>query len=100
MAGDQGNNQYTSERRNEGGEMRDRPDMRRGYADSPDMRRPYNRRMGDMEMRRGDRGDWNEMEDSPDMRGEGYFVWDGSEHLPPERYGQPADRRNVTGCSG
>ena len=96
MAGDQGNNQYTSERRNEGGEMRERPDMRRGYADSPDMRRPYNRRMGDMEMRSGVRGDRNEMEDSPDMRGEGYFVWDGPEHLPPERYGQPADHRNVT----
>jgi hypothetical protein len=52
--------------------------------------------MGGMEMRRGDRGARNEMEDSPDMRGEDYFVWDGPEHLPPERYGQPTDRRNVT----
>ena len=63
MVGDQGNNQYTRERRNMDGEMRDRPDMRysrrnemrMGYAEgAPDMRRPYNRRMedDDTEMRR------------------------------------------------
>lgn len=82
MVGDQGNNQYTRERRNE---MRDRPDMRMGYAEGADMRGPYNRRMeDDPEMRRRE------------MRGEGYFIWDGPDHLPPERYGQPSDRRNVT----
>ena len=110
MTGDQGNNQYTRERRNMGGEMRDRPDMRydrrnemtMGYAESyGDMRRPYNRRMdddGSMEMRRGERGTRSEMNDSPDMRGEGYFVWDNANmpYMPPERYGQPHDRRNVT----
>lgn len=106
MVGDQGNNQYTRERRNMDGEMRDRPDMRyprrnemrMGYAEgSPDMRRPYNRRMEDdaPEMRRRGRTR-SEMDDMPDMRGEGYFVWDGPDHLPPERYGQPNDRQNVT----
>lgn len=77
--GDQGNNQYTRERRNG---MEDGPDMR----DRPDMR--Y-RRMGDdegAEMRR--RGRRNE------MKGEGYFVWDNHQpYMPPERYGQP---ENVT----
>lgn len=96
MVGDQGNNQYTRERRNADGEMRDRPDMRMGYAEGADMRRPYNRRMeGDTEMRRRGRTR-SEMDDSPDMRGEGYFVWDGLDHMPPERYGQPRDRQNVT----
>ena len=108
MVGDQGNNQYTREHRNMGGEMRDRPDMRydrrnemtMGYAESyGDMRR--GRRMGDdgdMEMRRGERGTRSEMDDSPDMRGEGYFVWDNANapYMPPERYGQPRNRQNVT----
>ena len=105
MTGDQGNNQYTQERRNMNGEMRDRPDMRynrrnemtMGYSGGyGEMRRT--RRMGgdDTEMRR--RGNRSDMDDSPDMRGEGYFVWDNANmpYMPPERYGQPHDRQNVT----
>lgn len=108
MTGDQGNNQYTRERRNDmDGEMRDRPDMRSpsqrndmrmGYAEGAnDMRRPYNRSMDaeGTEMRRRGRTR-SELNDSPDMRGEGYFVWDGPDHLPPGRYGQPNGRQNVT----
>lgn len=80
MVVDQGNNQYTQERRNMNGEMR------------------RTRRMGDddMEMRR--RGNRSDMDDFPDMRGEGYFVWDNANmpYMPPERYGQPYDRQNVT----
>ena len=89
MTGDQGDNHYTRERRNE---------MTMGYAGSyGEMRR--HRRMGDgegVEMRR--RGNRNNMDDSPDMRGEGYFVWDNANmpYMPPERYGQPHDRQNVT----
>lgn len=108
MGGGQDNNQYTHEHRNDmEGEMRDRPDMRStsrrgemrmGYAEGmANMRRPYNRRMedGDPEMRRRGRVR-SEMNDSPDMGGEGYFVWDGPDHLPPNRYGQPDSRQNVT----
>lgn len=105
MVGDQGNNQYGRERRNMDGDMRDRPDMRynrrdemtMGYAGGyGEMRRT--RRMGDndTEMRR--RGNRSEMDETPDMRGEGYFVWDNANmpYMPPERYGQPHDRQNVT----
>lgn len=44
------------------------------------------------QMRRGGRGTRNE------MGGEGYFVWDNANmpYMPPERYGQPHDRQNVT----
>lgn len=56
--------------------------MGNSQGDMPEMRRPYNRRMEDegAEMR------------YPAMGGEGYFVWDGPEHMPPERYGRPENR--------
>lgn len=35
---------------------------------------------------------------SPNMGGEGYVIWDSMDtpYMPPERYGQPDHRRNVT----
>lgn len=75
-----------------------RNEMTMGYAEgaySGEMRRggrrsemTYNE--GE-QMRRGGRGTRSE------MSGEGYFVWDGQQpYMPPERYGQPYDRQNVT----
>lgn len=89
MTGEQGDNQYTRERRNMDGDMRNRPDMR--YNRRNEMTMGY--AGGHGEMRR--RGNRNAMDDAPDMRGEGYFVWDNANmpYMPPERYGQP---ENVT----
>lgn len=83
-----GENQYTK-RRNE-----------MGYAEG-EMRRSNNRRVEDdePEMRRRGRGNRSRMEDDEsEMRGEGYFVWDNANapYMPPQRYGQPNDRQNVT----
>lgn len=71
---DRGNNQYTRERRgnyDSGAQNRDRPDMRR--------RSEMNDRPG-----------MNDQEDEPEMRGQGYVVWDGMNpppgSYPPIRY--------------
>lgn len=105
MDGDQGGmdmqrggHRYPQERRGMDGEMRDRPDMRMGYAGAtPDMRRyhsPMDNRPREMSGYQHESS--NDAEEPAEMRGEGYFVWDGPDHLPPARYGQPQSRRNVT----
>lgn len=104
--GDQGNNQYTRERRDamdDGADMRDRPDMR--YPRRKEMTMAYSLMDNDnAEMRRRrSRMDSDYHGESTDMRrrdmgGEGYFVWDNANqpYMPPERYGQPVHRQNVT----
>ena len=74
-------------------EMDMRPSMRR-MADNNEMRMPQNRQMVDER----DRMRYNTSGDTG-MKGEGYFVWDGPEHMPPERYGQPENRMDTAEMS-